>query len=203
MTAQYNVPLGYAQARFVFTCAGLVDPMGCTLGVVQVNANPANAAGDINQAFVENILMFSTLMAEGWTYLGTDLTTQLQGGPSMDHVGVPLSGTIPSATPPPNCALLIRKVTALGGRKNRGRMFMPPATTYETQVDNAGFFAGATVTALQERWTNFFDALVAAGHTPYLFHQYDPDLGELPEIPTEITSLSVQSQLATQRLRMR
>jgi hypothetical protein len=99
--------------------------------------------------------------------------------------------------------MLVRKNTALGGRKNRGRVYVPAGVLPEVGSNQAGFIDVADVAAWQGRWDDWFDAIVAADYNPYLYHQYDPDLGELPEVPTAITAFAVQPQIATQRLRMR
>jgi hypothetical protein len=203
MTAQYNVPLGYAQCRYVFSVSGLTDAMGFTLGVFSSSLTPSEVAEACHAAFLEDIWTFGTAAATSWTWQGVQLTTQLQGGPDLVAFGGPSQGTIANPTCPPNCCMLVRKNTALGGRKNRGRIFFPAAMVFEVSVDAAGFQSEGTIDVFNTQFLNFYDQLVLNDVHPQLYHQYDPALGELPEVPTPITSFSVQPQLATQRLRMR
>jgi len=203
MTAQYNVPGGYSQCRFIWSCVGLTDPMGTTLGVFSAEGDKAAMAADISVAFISTILAAGGNMGTDWTYNGLELTTSDVGGPTVDQATASLAGTLPNPTVVANTATLVRKNTALGGRKNRGRLFIPPYGLFESEVNSAGFLNAGTITAVTGMWNAFLAALAVQSITPYLYHQYDPDLAELPEVPTEIISFACQPQVATQRLRMR
>lgn len=203
MTLQYNVPGGYAQWRTTFSVDGLTDPMGFTMGVFSSTLAYDLVNTNVAIKFRDEVLEAGALMGTHWRWLGSSLTWIAPGGPITYESPASMSGTAAVETVPPNSAVLVRKQTALGGRRNRGRLFMPPCTTYETQVDSAGFMAGATVAAVNIRWEDWRTTCEAIDCFFYLYHQYDPDLGELPEVPTQITGLAVQPQLATQRNRMR
>lgn len=105
------------------------------------------------------------------------------------------SGT--NAIASPQVSFLAKKRTAQGGRKNRGRMFIPhvqEAVVDDRGVVSSGFVEDATA-ALQD-----FGAAVA-GHLEadgfFILHT-DPD-----DAPTEITSVAFESKVATQRRRFR
>jgi hypothetical protein len=107
-------------------------------------------------------------------------------------------GTVSDSPITSNCALLVRKNTALGGRRNRGRFFAPPSLLNEGAVDPSGNISSGPLASLQTLWTNFFNLLATADLEPQLFHQ-----GSSPPAPTPVTSFTVDSLIATQRRRMR
>jgi hypothetical protein len=89
---------------------------------------------------------------------------------------------------------LIHKKTALAGRKNRGRMYIPDME--ESQVNNNGLLNGSAVALLQDIADAWFgltgaDALIGA---PQVLH-------EDASAPTEITAMTVETTVATQRRR--
>lgn len=103
-----------------------------------------------------------------------------------------------------NTALLLRKVTALGGRKNRGRMYIPGPK--ETALDAGGFLVGTYLPDQEAAVASYLSGLRATlwFDEPYLFHSYDTAAPPVPlPAPTEITALHFQNRAATQRRRMR
>lgn len=98
---------------------------------------------------------------------------------------------------PPNVSMLVKKSTAAGGRMNQGRFFVPGAP--EAHATSGGQLSGAFVTDMQNRWTAFHTELEEADMPMILLHSSDAG-GDSPRL---ITSLSVQSLLATQRRRLR
>lgn len=99
---------------------------------------------------------------------------------------------------PSNTAVLVRKVTGVGGRRNTGRWFIPGVINAD-QTD-----AGVMTTAAAAAWQSALDLIVAG--VPAL----SPDQFENLVIlhsdstpPTDVTNLNVQLRLATQRRRLR
>jgi hypothetical protein len=90
-------------------------------------------------------------------------------------------------------AYLIRKITNLGGRRNRGRWFLPGVV--EGEVNSGGFLDSGIVVALETACDDFAAALGLLDATVYLLHS---DGGP----PTEVTSYQVAPQVATQRRRL-
>lgn len=106
---------------------------------------------------------------------------------------------------PSNVALLVKKATNRGGRRGRGRMYVPWIVD-EAQCDDVGQLAGAYRTSLQAAFTNFLTDLAAAAPTGpnapmYLLHSSGGST--TPGAPNEVTSLTVDSLVATQRRRLR
>lgn len=204
MTARYHVPVGFGQCRFKFSVVGRPNIMGVTLGI---EAEPDDGEIDalfLNESFKNDILDDGAGMGTFWTYLGVDYTlTQSFGDPELHTVPETVTGSLTPSSSPPNCSMLITKRTTNGGRKMRGRLFMPPAMLNDVDVDQAGNIAGAVVTAHQTLWNTFLQTLNDGLRFPTLFHQFDPDLGEVGETPTRITQFVVQPRIATQRRRLR
>jgi hypothetical protein len=107
-------------------------------------------------------------------------------------------GTVSDSPITSNCALLVKKNTALGGRRNRGRFYAPPTFLNEGAVDASGNIAAGPLATLQTLWTNLFNELATADLEPQLFHQ-----GAGAPVPTPIVAFTVDPMIATQRRRMR
>lgn len=109
-----------------------------------------------------------------------------------------IGGSGGSANLPPNCALLVHKRTQRGGRRGRGRLFMPWMLN-EADVTENGSIGSAAVTAIQTAFTNWYVDLSARGVPMYLLHQE----GETaPGLPTAVTSLAIDPLVSTQRRRL-
>jgi hypothetical protein len=125
-------------------------------------------------------------------YVGQD------GGPPAVYEALDgTQGPNGSPAPPQNCALLVRKRTALGGRRGRGRMYLPPFPLAEGGIDHAGKVDPALVSA----WTASSQQAFNEGVSPVLLHATSPKSPTPP--PTPITSFLVDSMIATQRRRLR
>lgn len=115
------------------------------------------------------------------------------------------SGTNTSSKLPQNCALLVKKQSAQGGRQHRGRMFLPGILT-EEEVDAVGTISDANFTSLSTDATVFFgnlniDAPEAGPPMPMvILHNTPPDPAPLP---TPVTHLTVDRRISTQRRRLR
>jgi hypothetical protein len=112
----------------------------------------------------------------------------------------PLAGNTGTTLVPNNTAFLVKKSTALGGRRNRGRMYIP--SPLETDVDNTGNVAALTITNLNTKL-----ALLMPGgaiHTAFGFLGDPVVLHETgSQTPAVVTDLACLAKVATQRRRMR
>lgn len=188
------IPAGYAQVNFIF--AGTDFPTGAqiTLGV----NNNARTDSLTDQAD-EIALLFANNLSNYWSGEQDNTTVLMKEGPNStgNQVEVPGAGLGGGSdgSDTPAAAVLIRKTTAFGGRKGRGRWYWPcPGVLH---IDDAGQLTTAYVSGLQSAINNFHSALVTANLEPYLLHA---DAGTLPY---PIISWSVQTTLATQRRRQR
>ena len=122
------------------------------------------------------------------------------GVPSEPIVAESLAGSGGGAAGqavPNNTALLIRKRTDRGGRRGRGRAFLPP--TQADAVDGGALLSSVIAAAASEA---FADLMVAystvLGGVPHLLHTT-----EAGGAPDEITGFSCDTRVATQRRRLR
>jgi hypothetical protein len=118
-------------------------------------------------------------------------------GPSGVSSGSVVAGTESGSSVPANTAVIVRKVTAAGGRAGRGRFYFPGIA--ENRVDGGGNIDGTYVDGLQTACGTFLADMVAAGLPPVLLHAAGSPITD----PTPITALTVLSRCGTQRDRMR
>jgi hypothetical protein len=109
-------------------------------------------------------------------------------------------GTNGGSLAPPNCAVLVKKITALGGREGRGRAYLPGISSISGSLDSGGNFSGANATTVSNAMQALFDQMLAddliGPVTPVVLHSASSD-------PTQITSFVCEPKLATQRRRLR
>lgn len=186
------IPAGFCQATLNFGGNGLAFPAACVLGLDQGGgATPEDVAENVYTTFSSTILPQLTndiVLESVLVKFGPNDT-----GPSAEFTGTD-DGGISSPGAPSNVAYLIRKNTSLGGRKGRGRMYVPGVS--EATVGSDGALEPANMALIQTAVTNFGAALVLDGMAPVLLH------GDATT-PTPITTLVVQPVAATQRRRLR
>lgn len=194
---------GFAEATMIWKATTAPQQMTVSVGILD-----ADPGGPRTAAAVADLMytVFTTgghpgaanAMIDDYQFLGVSVAV---GSPTGDIVGqhlATINGSVTDSCVPSNCALLVAKNTALGGRRFRGRFFAPPSFLNEGAVDQSGNIVAANVTALQTQWDAVRSGMVAVQLEPMLFHQ-----GASAPAPTPITSFTVQSQIATQRRRMR
>jgi hypothetical protein len=136
----------------------------------------------------------SVVMGAVRVSLGTDgtgdlvyvLTTTVNGGASITNAL------------PPNCAVLIHKSTARGGRRGRGRMYLP-WTVLEANVDEVGVLTSTVITSHNAAVSSWQAALSSGGNPLVLLHA--PGKTATPA-PDPVTSMSCDRLIATQRRRL-
>jgi len=107
------------------------------------------------------------------------------------------TGATAAALVPQNSAILIQKRTALPGKHGRGRMYWP--SMGEADVDGVGAIspgAKARIATMLTAWTNAVNTATSFDAFAVLHTTSTP-------AATKITSLTVDSTLATQRRRLR
>lgn len=192
------IPLEFCEVWFQWNIVGDNEPMFSHLayGVSATITQPAVDAG------------FTAWSTSAWRgRAGIEMT--LFGGHVLEQTTAGIRRWDASITPllgsgstmlPNNCATLLRKSTALGGRRNRGRMYI--ACPFEAEVSAAGAVTPAAVTA----W-NTAAALIMPGgaiHTAFGFLGDAVVLhDEGSQTPAVVTDLGCQAKIATQRRRMR
>lgn len=95
----------------------------------------------------------------------------------------------------PNTALLVRKLTGVRGRENRGRNYFP-GVVYESDVDASGEINSVQLSGFQAFFDAWYSALNTLECEPYLLHTEEV-------APTLILGFEVDAVVATQRRRLR
>lgn len=122
--------------------------------------------------------------------------------------GAAAAGAVARACPPPQVCMLVKKLTPLGGKKNRGRMYIPYNLS-QAGVDEAGLITGSAVPDNQVVADNFLGDLVAASLPMVIANKVlaldvitgKPYVTEINAGP-EVTSVIVEDHVATQRRRL-
>lgn len=197
-----TIPAGYGEIALRHTLTGDPEEMLCTIGfrstVGVALADLVAAADAIDLAWRVQILDSGVDMVDDFTYQGYRARVDASGtGELTIEGGTVLAGQSTAAIPPSNCAILVRKRSALGGREHQGRMYLPMVLTAESNVSPTGAIESAHVASLNTRFSLFLADVEADDVELQILHG-DPVL-----VPTPISSFSVQSTLATQRRRMR
>lgn len=191
---------GYGQATLVFSSPGLLAPLVVTHGLKDVPGTGLAAAA--SAAWAAALVAGGRILAPGsyansYTFERVDVTIGTPTGPVLGTTSVAVTGTAAFNPAPANCAILVRKTTARGGRRGRGRNFWPPMFVDEGNVGPSGTIAAAQVTALGILLASTIIALNATNYPAFLLH----DVSEIA--PDAVTSWPLQTRLATQRTRLR
>lgn len=194
------IPVNWANWIMRYSFEGDAEPMITTMGV-----NVSTWGGD----YVEGLEWLSDLWLAA---IVSSLSETVTSGPYSLAVGQdggdPITYEYPATNAGdesgfpmwPNSAVLIRKDTASGGRRNRGRMYVP-GFGLRSLVTPAGLIDPSY---LEDFNTNLATMLatINAG-TGFNATNLGVLHSEPPSAPAVITSLVAQSKLATQRRRLR
>lgn len=189
------IPEGFSSVLVRIALTGDSDEMAVTFGM-ELTSGYDQSSADVTSATVSDWIR--SLLNSSYSYNGIVVTAQLAGDDPVIFESSTDAGAGLGAgnCVPQNTAYLLRKRTALGGRRNRGRMFVPGVP--EAAVSNAGELTAPTVSDINDV-NDVFLASLATFLTPMvILHRNDPFLP-----PTEVTALICQSTVATQRRRLR
>lgn len=139
-------------------------------------------------------------------------TVQLGDGTSTPSIATGAGdtnvGTNAMSAPPPNTCALVKKLTSLGGRHNRGRTYLPWCVA-EGNIDEAGNIAGSVMSGLQGQLDLFTSDLVAGGVPMVIANRtyaVDGTTGKryVSAYTTGplVTQYNLEGKVATQRRRM-
>lgn len=187
-----QIPTGHGHALLTFS--GVCAPLGaaCTVGFENVpDFSPAVCAGFIVDHWEAYVMPHTS---SALTFLGCLVKLgPNETGPSGFNGSAAVGGQAATGVSPA-VTYLARKNTLLGGRKGRGRMYIPGPT--EGSVSTAGVILEATRANLEAALTSFRSELANDGIILELLHNDST-------VPTTITSFTVDSVAATQRRRQR
>lgn len=188
-----TIPEGYAQVQHTF--GGALVPTGA---MVTYGINHT-LYGDEGQDAAD--FLYTTFQGAIMGRLSVDLFHTAcivkygpdEDGPTFEHLESDNGGQSGSAMPP-NVAYLIKKGTASGGRRNRGRMYLPGVA--EANVDDTGLLNSVFLAAAGADFASFIGFLTAELLPMVILH-------DGPGAPTVVTSFQLDARAATQRRRLR
>lgn len=198
------LPPGYIDCTLVMSRDTDPDPYSITFGV-EIKTPPwtqsdnddlADAVRDALSTITSN----QTTMLRFTSKVGSD-----GEGPIIEST-INQDGTRVGALAVQNTAILVRKITGLGGRYNRGRFYFPDVI--ESNVLQNGEVEASERATLQPNFNTLLDVCrgVGAGvglNTSNMVLIHNPRPGEATPTPTPVSSLLVDQFAATQRRRLR
>lgn len=202
------IPPGYGLATWHFKHTAAVRPWVVTCGVDLSDAagNFTAAATQLSAAITQATTIIDSLdTSQVYTHFTLKVGADGGTGPLIEVTRGDV-GADAKDTPPMNLAILVRKTTAFGGRRGRGRMYWAGLLA-EAGVDELGIITSSVVTSLQTRFTNVYNHMVNGiggspiSSPPVILHD-STGAGTEPA-PYPVTSFAVQALCGTQRRRMR
>lgn len=195
--ADQHVPIGFARATMGYTRPGDAEAMLNVFGVQTAlsGISVPQAIRDAWASALKGDQASSILLAFVRVEMGS-----LTGGPpylTFQEDFNEAGGASAYTQPPPNVAILVKKVTGAAGRQGRGRMYWP--VVGDTFTDNVGVLDGTVLSDLQSGFTAFLGDLSLGDVAMYLLHGATQPI----TTPTEVLSLLVDTKAATQRRRLR
>lgn len=189
---------GFAHVAHVHSLTGDPEEMVSTYGVaVDVGTDPNGLATALHSIWVTNVV--DNLLGNTYQLLRTEVLVGADPEPLQGVFAFTEVGPNATARAPQNCALLVQKRSALGGRANRGRMFVPGVLP-EGNVNDQGMITAGTLASMQAAFDGLLSdisgAMTGAVDGMVVLHESALD-------PTPVTSLVVQPLIATQRRRLR
>lgn len=154
-----TIPAGDGIATYRFTVSGDSEEMNCVVGVR--TASPplgVDHANRLMRAMATTVLLN---ISSSTTLLGVTLRVKQDGGDFLvfESNAASVTGGAAGAAAPQNTALILRKVTTRGGRRGKGRMFIPGIP--EGVVDQAGILTATARTDFTTLAGQFLAALSA------------------------------------------
>ena len=176
------IPAGFGLLSFHTLTTLDPEEMLWTVGVdLSAVTNPQDVADDASATWTDNLApLTSSIVVLNRTVLKVGPSST---GPTFENTDT-IPGTDGGALLPPNSAVLVRKLTSLGGRGGRGRAYLPGISSISGSLDSSGAFSGAAASA------------VSAGAPLVLLHSDST-------APTLISSFDCEPKIATQRRRLR
>lgn len=189
------VPEGFALIALDFDLVAGGRTATITIGCTDADAATVNAnATAVRTAWIGSFV--PAALSSLWQLTRVRYTAT-RGGLPVDGVDGNVSqGTATFNPVSPAVAALLRKVTDSGGRKNRGRMYLPAGYLGELAVSPNGTIDSAVVSDSTGRFQSFIAALTDDDLGPVILHADS-------STPTDVVDGFMESQVCTQRRRQR
>lgn len=197
-----EIPLGFGQWTFPFRLINDPEEMVITMGFQDDPARtPVQLANVISDGFLAGNNLQAASGGNQWSCGPGRIVVNRTFG-TFEGVGT-TTRTFTNAltTLPQNCATLITKRTNRGGRRGRGRMYIPPFFPAESAVDPRGIITQTVVDSWNTELTTWLVAMTANSVPLFLLHSDTPEGFPVP--PDAITQLVCSTLIATQRGRLR
>jgi hypothetical protein len=180
---------------FIHTNAAINQEAINTLGVSYTGSSFDSDATSLEALWSAHIV---AQMSGFWTF--SRAVWRVQEGAVRDKSYAVTGGKSAEALPP-QCAVLVTKVTGIPGRKNRGRWYL--AGLMETDVAGSGALTTTGKLDWQTACSQFILGMPALHFAPMLLHNEAAIPPPADHFPTPITDFAVQVTIATQRRRLR
>lgn len=194
------IPQGTADIRFIYSTNGTnhISVTGHGVGKPDPIVNAADIAEEVADAWTAmGALGDPNYLCNGWKLERVDATVMLEDGPAVGSHNVNAAGLYIIDAVTINTCALVRKVTGGGGKRNRGRMYVPGGVYLpESEINIVGEISGPQQSFYTTRLNNYMNELSSRDITPLLFHS---DGG----LATVITDFVLEAKVATQRRRLR
>lgn len=190
------IPAGYAQSTITYSGTGTRFPAAVVMGwdVSGTSLDPLGVA-EVIQAWAASTparaALSNTMFVSGIRVKFGPTAT----GPDAVVAAPDSTGSLSMERPAANVAVLIRRITALGGRHGRGRNYWPWLGEGNLLFDSSWSSTGTTLAGTA--YSALISALASEDVYGVVLHS-DPLVP-----PTEVTGYAVQSVAATQRRRLR
>ena len=194
------IPEDFWQLSMIWTLAGNLKEKVSTLGFQPADPTETDIAS-VADDWYSRLVGTGDMIAPGnmfdeWTFQGVSVIKQTSTGPLVAQHLDPVVGTLTGMGIPSNSSWLIKKNTALGGRHNRGRMYIPPYGLASANVETNGNINSTLVGIMQDFWDAILTAVGVSSWELFVLHSDSTT-------PTPINGFSVENQVATQRRRLR
>lgn len=183
-----NIPAGSFEVALTHQHQSTLKPAVCTIGVQYTGSTFSVDALAIEASWGTHVM---PLLTSVWHFVRAEWRAAA-GVVRSNSVNV--AGGNGGAAMTPQVCYLVRKTTELAGRSNRGRMYLPGVT--EVEVDPSGLVSPAISGDLTAALAAWVADMATHDAIPVLLHNS-------LEAPTEISSLQVETVVATQRRRLR
>lgn len=188
---------GYVDFSLEHRRAGDPEPYVVTWAI-EIDTPPFTQTG-VDNMLTEYVSQFESLFPNDCTIGPLTARVGQDGDPLILTSDAGDTGTNTSDFAPQNVALLLKKRSDVGGRRNRGRMFMPGVP--ESAVNEIGELTSTYRNAVNGLASDFLDYCQSGGSSNsanmVILHS------SAPSTPTVVTSLVCDTRVATQRRRLR
>jgi hypothetical protein len=200
------IPPGYADCSIQWSHSGMSRKAFVTHAVKMESVAAEDVANNVLGGWTETMASFLALVANEVTIGPCTARIGQDGGEALVVLSsIPnVVGTDSVEKLPPNNALLIHKRTSRGGRRGRGRMFLPWVMGEAATQENGLILTGSLPT-LQNAINTILPSLAGNGVPMYLLHNNSEPGAQhptTPGLPNAVTSLYVDPLISTQRRRL-